>query len=975
MVQRVDRYALFRFLQSKRPEYAGKVIELREAIAGWLSYIPQTFPHYTRHTIEHSEQVISQSSNLLFVDGDPTRPVVDLSGVEAYSLIAASLLHDAGMVTSDHEKIEILRSEEWKDWAERGGGGTARYAEVKDLRESSSTYEDVPRDFIADIQLRFLIAEFVRKTHHLRTARLLQQREAKLARFAFDDPVLAKTIGDICKSHGLLHHELQDSVLFPDRRTVRGELLNVKFLSLILRLADLLDMSSDRACPLLLNAASPLPSSSLAHWSQYRRITHRLVAHDRVELRAECLDQAEHRFLQDWCSWLVEEVEHARATMAHSLRHNEWVPPFVSMHGPEATIHIKPSTEATYVPSKWTLKLDPDVVIDRLIHDLHSDRKIFLRELIQNALDATRCRILLDSGDRYDGYSSPFLDLDASIRQGHAIEIEIEQRQVENPLSGEEETRQILTIVDSGIGMDRRIIEDYLLQIGRSFYTSDEFRRDFGFFASSQFGIGFLSVFAVSDHVELDTFKAGSDDPIRIVLTGPRNYLLSEHGTKRSPGTSVSVLLREEFEPGELTALVSGWCKRVEFPIRLNDLGVTSVIKREVPGDFEYSIPDITQDGSQFSVVSFPIERKGIDGELYVFVHSTSGGDSWADWNWARYTYPTLHPEAAAPPFPGNLVCINGISVGSESAGHRGSMAHRLDFRHPAFQQTLTRTDLGPIRRAGRPSIPEVESRWQEVLSSHLQVSPIASGEESWTYKQRLVERFDLSGYWEDIPGTVAFVDGGRQVLSSLNAFVEFERFCTTYELGPEKLDARERRSARDSFGLNLGSPLLAEDHIGKLSTKHRRLIFESREVSNVALNSGSLVISWIARSKPRPLQERRSDLPIEITSLPFAGVVGFSIHKTTDSVYPCVLLNGNHALISWLLRVRNATDESDSRLGANQYRQVLQLLLDPVRYSGYRLDRFITYLQGWADIPDLPHELYPPEIDITRSCFSVPGQ
>jgi molecular chaperone HtpG len=58
--------ALLKYLEGKSSKYAGKYLEVREVISGWLSYVPQTFPHYTRHTVEHSDQIVSQLSHLLF---------------------------------------------------------------------------------------------------------------------------------------------------------------------------------------------------------------------------------------------------------------------------------------------------------------------------------------------------------------------------------------------------------------------------------------------------------------------------------------------------------------------------------------------------------------------------------------------------------------------------------------------------------------------------------------------------------------------------------------------------------------------------------------------------------------------------------------------------------------------------------------------------------------------------------------------
>lgn len=109
------------YLKGKWPQYHAKAVELRDHIEGWLAYIPQTFPHYTCHTAPHSDEIVSQASCLLFKDSKPDQPIVDLSGVEAYSLIASAYLHDAGMVTSDEQKTEILNSEDWREWAIEGG--------------------------------------------------------------------------------------------------------------------------------------------------------------------------------------------------------------------------------------------------------------------------------------------------------------------------------------------------------------------------------------------------------------------------------------------------------------------------------------------------------------------------------------------------------------------------------------------------------------------------------------------------------------------------------------------------------------------------------------------------------------------------------------------------------------------------------------------------------------------------------------
>lgn len=314
---------LMLFLKKNNAQFYGKAQEMREAIEGWLSYIPQTFPHYTRHTIRHSDEIILQISKLLFKDGKFIRPILAISPTEAYILIASAYLHDAGMVVSDSHKASILSSEEWKTWTRGDVGGAKRWKEIQEYRNGADAADGL-RDFISDIQTRFLIAEFVRRKHHLRSASFITQHQSTLGRFAFDDPIMLQTIADVCVAHGLQQYELDDNERFPERRDIGSDQINVRFLAILLRIGDLLDMSYDRACPLLLNAASPLPPDSLAHWTQYKRIKHRLTAPDRIEIIAECETQDEHRYIQDWCEWLVVELDEARVRMTRSARHGNW---------------------------------------------------------------------------------------------------------------------------------------------------------------------------------------------------------------------------------------------------------------------------------------------------------------------------------------------------------------------------------------------------------------------------------------------------------------------------------------------------------------------------------------------------------------------------------------------------------------------------------------------------------------------------
>lgn len=109
---------------------------------------------------------------------------------------------------------------------------------------------------------------------------------------------------------------------------------------------------------------------------------------------------------------------------------------------------------------------------------LYSEPILFLRELLQNAVDTCRHRRALYAKQPDLGAYSP------------SVEVKI----VKN------EYGEILQVLDNGMGMDAAIIRTFFAKVGRSYYKSGQFledrtKLDLDFHPVSQFGIGVLSVF------------------------------------------------------------------------------------------------------------------------------------------------------------------------------------------------------------------------------------------------------------------------------------------------------------------------------------------------------------------------------------------------------------------------------------------------------------------------------------------------
>jgi len=949
----INQPALLKFLETENKMLFGKSIEIHDAIKDWLTYIPQSFPHYTQHTIEHSDEIILQISKLIFENNDSTQPVVQLSTVEAYILVAAAYLHDSGMVVSDKEKTDIIQSEEWISWTTEGSG-TKRWKEIIELRSQTNFSNPDVKNFVADLQTRFLIAEFVRRRHHTRAGSIIAEYQPLLGRFAFDNRLLLQAISNVCIGHGLDKYDLEDKKRFPDRSDILGESVNVRFLAILLRLGDLLDMRSDRACPLLLNAANPLPSDSLAHWTQYQRLTHRLTATDRIEITAECENQEEHRFLQDWCQWLVNETKNARELMARCARHNLWKPPFASLDGDSRTITIQPSKSAKYIPNEWTFQLDQDVVYERLIRDLYADENVFVRELLQNSFDATRCKL-------YDDLKSANLEtpeyptqVSKEWLEKYHVNVSLETRPIQNELSGEKEEIQFIIIEDFGIGMDQDIIEHYLLQVGHSFYTTEEFRRNYRFVGTSRFGLGFLSVFAVSDSILVETFKPTSErknGAMRLVLTGPRNYLLTERCDRNSSGTKIEIRLKKNFEPGELTKLISKWCKRIEFSITVNDFDQKTIVTAEKAEKFIQEVTLISNPAAKFFIKIFPINLPGVNGEIYILSYFDGDVERW-DENGHRYI--NTYPHAIIPTCPENLVCLHGIYAAAPYTSERERFSLRVDYRNDKLKPALSRNYFSEDEVGFEDS--EILALIERVLREHIATSPLTSDENSgWLYKQRLFEKFSIvESFWNSIPKTVRVTKRSRPQLLSLDELKETQVFLSCFGLA----DAENPKLKDDLY-------FISPENLRELTDFVKYKVFSNRRpISVKKTRKGFYIISWgIINGDEAVTYGERYDRPASYVHLP-SKRIGIKIHNTHSHIYPHILLNLRHPFANWL---KTISDESiANKISITEYAlsHTLELTLDAITFpSRPHRQKIIEYVNKWSEIPNLPSNLIPPKI------------
>ncbi len=158
---------------------------------------------------------------------------------------------------------------------------------------------------------------------------------------------------------------------------------------------------------------------------------------------------------------------------------------------------------------------------------LYSDHDIFAREVISNACDAIT---KLHKLSMLSEYTYP---------EGHKDSIRVTV----------DPDAKTLTFSDTGLGMTEAEVEEYITQIAFSGATAflEKYKDNAGKDEIiGHFGLGFYSVFMVSDNVEIDTlsWQEGAQ-PVHWECDGGSEYQIGD-GTRTEIGTTITLHLNEE---------------------------------------------------------------------------------------------------------------------------------------------------------------------------------------------------------------------------------------------------------------------------------------------------------------------------------------------------------------------------------------------------------------------------------------------
>ena len=480
-----------------------------DVLAGVRDY----YPNYTDHSNKHSEAILTNILRMFGEDG-----ILKLSSFDLWLLLESVYLHDCGMYITREEAIKVLNDDNFKQFfyniSQDPRNPMYKYTKFfGDKYEYSDTIYHPNHDY----SMRFIISSYKRSKHSEDFQKVIEWKDKLLPDRMY------KILGNIAKAHG---EKFSDVLKLPKKENGLGnELGHPIFIASLLRIGDLLDIDNNRFSKMLIkNIESILPVDSSWHIDKHKSIEHFWIDEEKIEITAKINSGKKNYDIADitgnWFSYIEEEY--------NNLLHN-WkriIPKNFNKTLPTLGELKIEMVDYEYITSKKKPKFSLDInnTLSLLMGtSIYDKKEKAFQEIIQNSIDAIYLRVFEENKNQYNFNKKLKLEEIIDLFKDKKILVEI------NKNTNKSENDDIynywnISIKDKGLGIDKEHIK-YIIEAGSS-YKDDKKKKIIDSMPSwlkpsGNFGIGFQSIFMLTDCVKLRSKSLYSHENIEIELLKP----------------------------------------------------------------------------------------------------------------------------------------------------------------------------------------------------------------------------------------------------------------------------------------------------------------------------------------------------------------------------------------------------------------------------------------------------------------------
>ncbi len=513
---------------------------LKNVFSQKLESVCLYFPHFSLHNSTHSETICMQIEKFLGEDR-----INKLSPTDTWMLLSAFYGHDLGMAIEFDEVENLFQKEEFKEELQKLSLQNNEIACVaKRLLHSStpaspdfiSNYKD-SLDKYKDIQI--IIENSFRDSHAKRSGNYIKSHPELFPNIS---ERFVNILADICEMH---QQQINSLMNLPYKSNgISNDYMHPRLVASLLCLGDLLDLDNDRFNEFILKSATPLPQNSYLHLLKHKSIQHFLVEPEGIEIKSDTDDIEVYRLMRNWCSWI-------EGTCEFLLLHWNQIAPLDWGIAPilrKKELLLNHSTKwLDYSDLRFTIS-DKRAIELLKGADIYKNKFVCIREIIQNAVDATLVQVWKDITER-DPHK-----YNSNLEPSDIVDIDFPHYSINISISINANDKVEICIRDKGTGISIKEVER-ISKIGNTMKSTREKTIEEmppWFRPSGAFGLGLQSIFLLTDKFEIIT-KTEDEPAKRIIMesgsSGKGYILVDDYNSSFSRGTKICF----EVDPSKIT--------------------------------------------------------------------------------------------------------------------------------------------------------------------------------------------------------------------------------------------------------------------------------------------------------------------------------------------------------------------------------------------------------------------------------------
>ncbi len=525
-----------------------------------LSLVYSFFPHFSGHDFSHSLSLINNIQ--CFLGEERMRC---LSATDTFLLLMGGLTHDIGMILTYKIIAREWEGNKLRSFLEQLASGSDSV-----LADEARALLQYQTEGIAAGVDNFKWALRIKNAVTIITAELFRRKHAKLSadnittngefRKLADDfysAQLPERFIDLLSSIAYLHGEPFDKVMSSLHEKAIGhkcDTIHPRFIACMIRLGDLLDVDNNRFNAYAIASIEKMPETSLLHQQKHAALKHLLISPDMIEVTLDCTNNDVYRISRSWFDWLEEEVNNQSREWSNIAPEKlGGLPPVISKNSIRILYNgIQERPE--FLNLKFGMSQERIFSILQGGGIYKQPGFVFIREIVQNALDASKIQLWNDIERGYHawyyGNATPEIafpdDIPQDIYDRYPVTLKVSWQD-------DEKTHLIFECSDMGTGISDDVLLRMTNFVGESHKMDEGYnelydKMPYWLRPTAAFGVGLQSVFFVTSSFIVETFCEGERSKRIVFCSSADNQYsyIEAMDVRKARGTSVKVIVPSE---------------------------------------------------------------------------------------------------------------------------------------------------------------------------------------------------------------------------------------------------------------------------------------------------------------------------------------------------------------------------------------------------------------------------------------------